>query len=62
MAVKTFKEGDVIAEIPKEMMFTDGNPFIFNEVMLTDDKKFIFFGEESIVHINYFYHIPTCRE
>lgn len=54
MAVKTFKEGDVIAEIPKEMMFTDGKPFTFDETMLTDDKRFIFFGEDSIVHINYF--------
>lgn len=54
MAVKTFKEGDVIAEIPKEMMFTDGKPFVFNEVMLTDNKSYIFFGEDSIVHINYF--------
>lgn len=54
MAVKQFNNGDIIAEIPKEMMFTDGKPFIFEETMLTDDKRFIFFGEESIVHINYF--------
>lgn len=54
MAVKEFKEGDVIAEIPKEVMFTDGKPFVFKESMLTDNKTYIFFGEDDLVHINYF--------
>lgn len=54
MAVKEFKNGDVIAEIPKEVMFTDGKPFVFNESMLTDNKTYIFFGEDDLVHINYF--------
>lgn len=54
MAVKTFKEGDVIAEIPKEVMFTDGLPFVFKESMLTDNKTYLFFGEDDLVHINYF--------
>lgn len=54
MAVKQFNEGDIIAEIPKEMMFTDGKPFTFRKKNLTDDGKFIFFDEDSIVHVNYF--------
>lgn len=54
MAVKQFKDGNIIAEIPKEMMFTDGKPFEFNSSMLTDDGRFIFFGEDNLVHINYF--------
>ena len=52
MAVKTFKEGDVIAEIPKEMMFTDGKPFEFSESMLIGNH--LFFAEDKLVHINYF--------
>lgn len=54
MAVKKFNDGDIIAEIPKEMMFTDGKPFEFSNNMLTDDGRFIFFDEENLVHINYF--------
>lgn len=59
MAVKEFNDGDIIAEIPKEIMFTDGKPFVFNRNLLTDNKSYIFFGEDNLVHINYFY---LCQE